>query len=162
MALKLYADHLKLIQAHAESTYPNECCGLLLGTIKPSCGLLDKTLADVRSTDNAWGSKPNDLVSFDSDLTKTRRERYWIAPEDLLANQRSARDRGLEIIGVYHSHPDHPAIPSKLDRDLAWPQYSYLIVSVQNGTSQDLTNWVLDDNHKFQPEEILVINPATV
>jgi proteasome lid subunit RPN8/RPN11 len=120
-------------------------------------GDLAKTLVEVRSTDNAWSSEHNDLVPVGSSLTKTCHDCYWIAPEILLANQRYARDRGLAIIGVYHSHPDHPAIPSKFDQDLAWPQYSYMIVSVQNGVSQNLSSWTLDQNHRFQPESTSII-----
>lgn len=156
----LCVEHLKVIRAHAESTYANECCGLLLGTMEQRCGLLVKTLVEVRSTHNTWSSEQNDQMLFEPGLTKTRR--YWIAPETLLANLRYARDRNLVMIGVYHSHPDHPAIPSKFDQDLAWPQYSYIIVSVQNGMSQDLSSWMLDQDHRFQSEEILVIKPTKI
>lgn len=162
MILELCAEHFKVIRAHAESAYADECCGLLLGTIEQRHGSLVKTLVEVRSTTNAWSSEQNDLIPINSSLTKTCRDCYWIAPEALLANQRYARDRGLAIIGVYHSHPDHPAIPSKFDQELAWPQYSYIIVSVQAGTSQDLSSWMLDHDHSFQSEEISVIKPTKV
>jgi proteasome lid subunit RPN8/RPN11 len=67
-------------------------------------------------------------------------------------------DRNLDIIGIYHSHPDHPAVPSEFDRAIAWSQYSYIIVSVQQGKACDLKSWSLDDDHQFQPEEILTLS----
>jgi proteasome lid subunit RPN8/RPN11 len=77
----------------------------------------------------------------------------------MLKAQKQARDRNLDIIGIYHSHPDHPAVPSEFDRAIAWQQYSYIIVSVQQGKACDLKNWSLDDDHQFQPEEMLTVSP---
>jgi len=72
--------------------------------------------------------------------------------------QKDARDRNLDIIGIFHSHPDHPAVPSEFDRAIAWQQYSYIIVSVQQGKAWELKSWSLDDNHQFQPEELLTVS----
>lgn len=74
----------------------------------------------------------------------------------MLKVQKEARDRQLDIIGIYHSHPDHPAIPSEFDRLCGWQAYSYIIVSVLQGKARDVLSWSLDDNHQFQPEEIVV------
>jgi proteasome lid subunit RPN8/RPN11 len=68
--------------------------------------------------------------------------------------QRDGRERNLDIIGIYHSHIDHPAVPSECDRRLAWSSYSYVIVSVVHGKASDLKSWCLDDQHQFQPEPI--------
>ena len=84
----------------------------------------------------------------------TKGYHYWIAPEEMLAAMKDARQRNLEIVGIYHSHPDHPAVPSECDRRLAWSQYSYLIVSVLQGKATNAQSWVLDENHQFQPEAI--------
>lgn len=81
-------------------------------------------------------------------------DRYWIDPADLLRIQKQARDQGLEILGIVHSHPDHPAIPSECDRRLAWPVYSYLIASVCGGQVIDLQSWRLNDAQRFEPEPI--------
>jgi proteasome lid subunit RPN8/RPN11 len=77
----------------------------------------------------------------------------------MLKAQKDARDRNLDIIGIYHSHPDHPAVPSEFDRAIAWQRYSYVIVSVQQGKTCDLQSWSLDDNCQFQSEEILTLSP---
>jgi proteasome lid subunit RPN8/RPN11 len=78
----------------------------------------------------------------------------------LLETQRHAREKGLTIIGVFHSHPEAEAVPSECDRELAWPAYAYVIVSVRHGKAVDLKNWQLDGNHQFQPEP-LRIAPAS-
>jgi proteasome lid subunit RPN8/RPN11 len=74
----------------------------------------------------------------------------------MLMAMREARNCSLEIIGIYHSHPDHPAVPSECDRQLAWPQYSYIIVSVAQGYAAESKSWILDDTHQFQPEPIVI------
>jgi len=156
VVLKLSIEHLRAICLYAESTYPNECCGLLLGKLTQG----SKTLVEVMATENAWSAEAAetfpaiDAIEPDS----TQHSHYTIAPEVMLSAQREARDRQLDIIGIYHSHPDHPAIPSEFDRVYAWHQYSYIIVSVQQGKAGVLKSWSLDDDHQFQPEEIITIN----
>jgi proteasome lid subunit RPN8/RPN11 len=173
MALQLSSDQLKAMQTHAERTYPEECCGLLLGQSDRPSDL--KTLVEVRPTENTWSAAvaaafnltADSLTAdsttdapFENSFTKTRR--YWIDPQEMLAGQQYARDRQLDIIGIYHSHPDYPAVPSECDRACAWSQYSYMIVSVQQGIAQDLLCWSLDDQHQFQPEaQILVASPQS-
>jgi proteasome lid subunit RPN8/RPN11 len=139
---------LQAIQAHADRTYPEECCGLLLGTIAAD----EKVVHEVYTTPNAWDQDVATVLNDREGLTKTRR--YWIAPEDSLAAMREAHQRDLDIIGIYHSHPDHPAIPSECDRAIAWSQYSYLIVSVEQGTAIDCRSWILNEQHQFDPETI--------
>lgn len=94
-------------------------------------------------------------ASASASLDATRR--YWIDPKELLAAQKHGRDRQLDIIGVYHSHPEHSAIPSECDRACAWPHYSYLIISVHQGQAQDYRSWSLDEQQHFQPEAILTL-----
>ncbi|MGB7440351.1 MAG: M67 family metallopeptidase [Coleofasciculaceae cyanobacterium] len=149
--LKLQPHHLQEIQTHAESTYPEECCGLLLGKLASD----GKTLVEVLVTENSWDEEAADsfaVVADKAKLSSSRLNRFSIAPEVMLKAQKEARDRHLDIIGIYHSHPDHPAIPSEFDRLIAWQQYSYIIISVQQGKACDLKSWIIDDNHKFQPE----------
>lgn len=154
--LKTDTTHLRQIRTHAESTYPEECCGLLLGQIISDT----KTLLEVLPTENAWSSEASatftDIEAI-ANLAGGKRDNYVIAPEVLLKTQKQVRDRNLDIIGFYHSHPDHPAIPSEFDRVYAWQQYSYIIVSVQNGKATDLNSWKLNEHHQFQPEEITTI-----
>jgi len=104
-----------------------------------------KTVVEVMPTENAWSGET---------LEDNKRRRYTIAPEIMLKVQTYARDRSLNIIGIYHSHPDHPAIPSESDRIQAWQEYSYIIVSVPNGKAAELKSWHLDDTHQFQEEAI--------
>jgi proteasome lid subunit RPN8/RPN11 len=156
--LKLHSHHLQAIQTHAESTYPEECCGLLLGQRKGDA----KTLIEVLATENSWDDEAADAfesIEGSAELESSKRSRFSIAPIVMLKAQKDARDRNLDIIGVYHSHPDHPAVPSEFDQAIAWSQYSYIIVSVQDGLACDLKSWSLDDDHQFQPEEILTLSP---
>ena len=145
------------MQTHAESTYPEECCGLLLGQLSEN----EKILIEVLPTENSWDDRATEAfqaVEGSAQLDTTKRTRYSIAPEAMLKAQKDARDRNLNIIGIYHSHTDHPAIPSEFDRAIAWQQYSYVIVSVQQGKACDFKSWSLDDEHQFQPEEILTLS----
>ncbi|XHX80264.1 MAG: Mov34/MPN/PAD-1 family protein [Stenomitos frigidus ULC029] len=154
MSLTLHAEHLQAIHAHAERTYPEECCGLLLGTIAAD----QRVVHDVYAVLNAWDTDAAKELHDNAAFTKTRR--YWIAPEAMLAGMREARRRNLEIIGIYHSHPDYPAIPSECDRALAWSQYSYLIVSVEHGNAKDCHSWTLNDQHLFESETIAIAETA--
>ncbi|ACK70605.1 Mov34/MPN/PAD-1 family protein [Gloeothece citriformis PCC 7424] len=149
--IKLTSKHLQQITQQAEKTYPEECCGLLLGKLEPDTN----HVIEVRATENSWNNQDFEFLS----LTEgSKRDRFTIAPEVILKIQKEARDRNLLIIGVYHSHPDHPAIPSEFDRLIAWSQYSYIVVSVQAGKAVDLRSWKLDDSHQFESEEILLID----
>ncbi|NES25492.1 MAG: M67 family metallopeptidase [Symploca sp. SIO3E6] len=154
--LKLHTNHLQAIQAHAESTYPEECCGILIGHQQGD----NKTLIEVFPTENSWNNEAADIFSSRETIAQSqtsRRNRFTIAPAVMLQAQKNARDRQLDIIGIYHSHPDYPAVPSEFDRAIAWPQYSYIIVSVQQGIANELKSWSLDKDHQFQPEEIMTI-----
>jgi proteasome lid subunit RPN8/RPN11 len=136
--LKVSSQQKQIIRSHAASTYPEECCGIILGYLANE----SKTVVEVIPTENAWSGEDS------------KRRRYTIAPEIMLKVQTYARSCSLNIIGVYHSHPDNPAIPSESDRVQAWQEYSYIIVSVPNGKALELKSWHLDDNHQFQEEEI--------
>lgn len=153
--LKLAAEHIRAICAHAQSTYPQECCGLLLGKLSQD----GKILIEAIAMENVWSAQAVESFSeIDTkwQLSENKSTHYTIAPEEILRVQKESRDRQLDIIGIYHSHPDHPAIPSEFDRVCAWQAYSYIIVSVPQGKAGELQSWCLDDNHQFQPEEIIV------
>jgi len=112
----------------ASAGYPNETCGLLVGR-------------------NAGGAtRVEELVQARNLNTERARDRYELAPEDLLATDRAARERGLEIVGIWHSHPDHPAVPSATDHQAAWSGWSYLIASVGRDGLRELRSWRLQDN----------------
>jgi proteasome lid subunit RPN8/RPN11 len=130
---------LDTIRRHGEQSYPNECCGLLLGKMVDEI----KTLADTLPISN-------------SREDEARHNRYLISPAEFFQAQRLARGRGLDIIGCYHSHPDHPARPSGFDLDHAtYPGDSFIIVSVNNGKAVDLNSFVMtEDRSRFEDEEI--------
>lgn len=165
--LGLGADGYRALVEAAIAAYPNECCGLLVGRREPAPGSDDRTVVEVVALKNAW--EPSLLGYTDSQDEPAQDQssgehsvgdRYWIDPADLLAVQRSARERGLEIIGVFHSHPDHAAVPSECDRTLAWPVYSYIIVSVMAGQVADLKSWRLNDQNQFEPEPVKMIGSS--
>lgn len=146
------------MQAHAAHAYPHECCGLLLGTLTPEAAAT-RQVESVVQMENHWSAEIADITEpeiINEGTDFDRRRRYWIDPKALLQVQREARDRDLNIIGVYHSHPDHPAVPSECDRRLAWSDYSYIIVSVEQGHPVDLKSWCLDEHQQFVEEAIAV------
>ena len=137
------------IRRHGAETFPYECCGAMLG----------------RDGDELTESRREVLGLFP--LVNRRddspRNRFSVTAEDVLEADKAAQAQGLEVIGWYHSHPDHPARPSQYDQDHAWPWYSYIIVSVRNGAPQDMTSWRLDDDREaFSPEGIEIRHRAAV
>jgi len=155
VSLRLSADHLNAMRSHAEQAYPDECCGLLIGRSDQRTG----HLIAVQSVVNDWNPHLAQTLGDEATFGKTRR--YGINPQDMLKGMQTARSRGLDIIGIYHSHPDHAAIPSECDRRLAWPQYFYIILSVHQGHVQDIQNWQLDTSHQFQPKPISLTSTPT-
>ncbi|NJK40493.1 MAG: M67 family metallopeptidase [Acaryochloridaceae cyanobacterium SU_2_1] len=162
--LTLTSAQIDQIKTHAEACYPQECCGLLLGIIEGLPDHPQKILYALQPTDNVWDTQTDPCRRGDDhpDLTLTTARRYRIAPQDLLQAQKYARLQGWDIIGIYHSHPDQIAVPSECDRQGAWPQYSYLIVAVEGGTAHEIQNWVLNDQHQFQLEAMILSQDATL
>ncbi len=112
------------IEAHGRETYPHECCGALLG-----------------DGDRVVATHPLPNVT-----TEGPRRRFRIDDKDYLASERQASTAGLALLGFYHSHPDHPAVPSQYDLDHAWPTFVYPIVSVVAGEAVALRAWMLRDD----------------
>jgi proteasome lid subunit RPN8/RPN11 len=138
------------IRSHGTETYPHECCGALLGR-------------DSESGSHDAVREVLALLPLVNRRDDSPRNRFAVTAEDVLEADRAAQQQGLEIIGWYHSHPDHPARPSQYDQDHAWPWYSYIIVSVQNGAPQDMTSWRLnDDRQEFLQEGIEIRQRAAV
>ncbi|HUC55482.1 MAG TPA: M67 family metallopeptidase [Candidatus Cybelea sp.] len=146
------------IRSHGAETYPHECCGALLGRDSNAILEGDRREDALSASREILGLFP--LVNRRDD---SPRNRFSVTAEDVLTAEKAAREQGLEVVGWYHSHPDHPARPSEYDRDHAWPWYSYIIVSVQNGAPQDMTSWRLnDDRAEFSPEGIEIRHRAAV
>ena len=85
---------------------------------------------------------------------EAKRTRFLIRPEELMQGERYAQQQGLEVVGFYHSHPDHPAVPSAYDLDHAWPVFSYIVVSIIAGAARDLRSWEMEpDRSRFSEEK---------
>ena len=137
MSLHLGATHAGAIHAHLARAYPEEGCGVLLGRDEGARRIVEEVRV------------------FENRREDSRGNRYLIAPEQLLEAERDARAAGRDVLGFYHSHPDHPALPSAFDLEHAWPYYSYLIVSVQAGRVEDTRSWrLVADRSRFEPETL--------
>ena len=156
--IQISPKHLQFIRTHGEKTYPEECCGLLLGKQEDD---RNKLVVEVWEMENSWDGDAVSAFSEITELGKREASKYrsfTIAPQDMLKAQKYAHERQLKIIGIYHSHPDHDAIPSEFDRAVAWQEYSYLIVSVQSGKAVDARSWVLDQHSQFVEEKLSISN----
>jgi len=133
---------LSALQAHGEAAYPNEGAGLLLGTVTPE----GKTVADILPLSNEWEAGE-------------QYHRYMITPQDMLRGEHEAARRGLDVVGIFHSHPDHPAQPSTMDRDWALPFFSYVITSVQKAQAVVSRAWLLREDRSAFDEEVIQAAP---
>jgi proteasome lid subunit RPN8/RPN11 len=148
--IRISAELRRAIHLHAEREYPNECCGALLGRAGsgPAPGVTKWVLA-LEPVQNRR----------EADAAPTR---FLITADDYRAIERTAREKSLDVLGFYHSHPDQPARPSEYDREHALPSYSYLIVSVRKGRAEEFTSWTLDDDRgAFSSELIAEIASAS-
>ena len=119
------------IRAHGRETFPHECCGALLGR--------DGVVYDAHALANTTEEGP--------------RRRFLVRPDDYRLAEKRAGETGFELLGFYHSHPDHPARPSQYDLDHAWPSFSYVIVAVMAGEDTLLTSWRLKEDRSAFDEE---------
>ncbi|MBP0019603.1 MAG: M67 family metallopeptidase [Cyanobacteria bacterium SBLK] len=164
MSIQLDSKQFNLLIRHAEKTYPEECCGIILGTITHDTTRTltsdRKLVLDIMPVQNIWNEElAKDLPQIvDIPSRSSQKERnFFIAPEDILHAQKEARNRKAIVLGFYHSHPDAPAIPSEFDRAIAWPDYSYLIISLTEEQFTDVKSWQLDRERKFQSENIEIV-----
>ena len=117
------------IRLHGQQTYPHECCGALVGR--------DGAVTAIVALPNTTDEGP--------------RRRFLVRPSDYQLSERRATELGGELLGFYHSHPDHPARPSQYDLDHAWPTFAYIIVAVADGSATDMTVWYLqEDRSRFE------------
>ncbi|HXB08805.1 MAG TPA: M67 family metallopeptidase [Puia sp.] len=128
----------QLLIEDALTTFPDECCGFLFGKEEHDGTRL---VVDILVVDN----------SKDGDKTR----RFEISPQDYMAAESHALDHDWTLLGIYHSHPKHPAIPSEHDRKAAQPFFSYVIVSVMDKDTINLRSWLLNDEQQFEEEPIL-------
>ncbi|MCK4847064.1 MAG: M67 family metallopeptidase [Deltaproteobacteria bacterium] len=123
----------------SKNAYPHECCGALLGNADGD----EKSVSTARLLQN---------------MNKERAaDRYEIDPAELLKVEKEGAKEGLDVVGFYHSHPDHPSKPSGFDRERAWPDYSYIIVAVAGGTEVEAESWTFTEmDAPFEVEEIKI------
>ena len=144
--LTVREEMMRRIHAHGIQTYPHECCGALLGS------------------DGDGKREVVELLPLANRRDDSPRNRFEVTADDVRLAEKAAQEKQLELIGWYHSHPDAPARPSEYDRDHAWPWYSYIIVSVEQGGARNTTSWRLnDDRSGYDAEEIeTVARPAGI
>lgn len=154
--LKMSTEIAQKIRQHGADTYPHECCGALLGR-------------DADSVDESASAGSGELLLREIlalfPLVNRRDDsphnRFSVTAEDVRDAEKAAREKKLDVVGWYHSHPDHPARPSQYDREHAWPWYSYVIVSVAGGKPAEMTSWRLnDDRSEYAGEEIAIRDTA--
>ena len=138
--LRLPARVAQRVHAHLLGAYPEEGCGVLLGR-------------ELGASREVVLAIPSENQSADS-----RANRYVIAPEQVLSAEREGRVLGLDVIGFFHSHPDHPPRPSAFDLEHAWPYYSYLIVSLERGRVAETRSWrMVEERTRFEPETVEIL-----
>jgi proteasome lid subunit RPN8/RPN11 len=121
------------IRRHGEETYPHECCGALVGR----------------------AGRVTAAVALPNTTEEGPRRRFLVRPSDYMTAEKRASELGGELLGFYHSHPDHPARPSQFDLDHAWPNFAYVIVAIVSGKSSDMTVWFLkDDRSSFEEGDL--------
>lgn len=133
-SIRIAPELVDRIRAHGRGTYPEECCGALLGR----SGVVEA------------------LEPIDNASTGERRRRFLVGPDDYRRAEAAAVAAGLDLLGFYHSHPDHPAEPSEFDRDHAWPNFSYVIVSVDGKEAGAIRSWRLRSDRSEFTEETIV------
>ncbi len=141
--ISLEANQLDQIRRIGENAYPNECCGVLVGSVRDR----NKHVSEV--------------IEAENQRSDSAANRYLIAPDFILKLERRLGGTGSEILGFFHSHPDVPAKPSVYDREHAWPWYCYLITSVRKGKAEEVLAWQLkDDRSDFEPDEWKLREPS--
>ena len=143
-------DVAERIRRHGAKTFPFECCGALLGR--------DSAFEENSDWNRQQFESPREVVELFPLVNRREdspRNRFAVTAEDVRDAEKAATQHGLEVVGWYHSHPDHPARPSAFDREHAWPWYSYVIVSVISGEPAEMTSWRFnDDRQDYSTESI--------
>jgi proteasome lid subunit RPN8/RPN11 len=139
---------IKEIHSHASLTYPEECCGLLVGRFEQGSKI--KLATRSMRMSNVFASEE-------------RYHRYTIDPMEFLKAETEIESSGEEIVGIYHSHPNAPAKPSEYDRNRAWPSMSYVVVEVRDSKPVETRSWLLkEDRSEFLLEEMVTKEEAQV
>jgi proteasome lid subunit RPN8/RPN11 len=140
MKLQISEELISKIHIHGEEAYPEEGAGFLLGREENGVRQVVEILPSTNSREDA-----------------ARHNRYLLTPQDMLTGENEAMRKGLDVVGVFHSHPDHPNRPSEFDREWAMPWFSYIITSIKDGVRAGSRSWRLaDDRDSFYEEKIQI------
>ena len=138
MPLKIGRGDVGHIHEHVREAYPEECAGALVGM----------DVGEIKIVVDVWRAE--------NTHEEERSRRFLIEPSKIKEFEERASELDLDLLGFYHSHPDHPAEPSEYDLEHAWPYYSYVIASVRESGVEDMRSWVLEDNRSGYEEEQIV------
>jgi proteasome lid subunit RPN8/RPN11 len=127
----------------AKNAFPDECCGFMYGVQEGDNRII--TIA----------------LPINNAATENRKRRFVISPKDYLKGEQYAIENNLELLGIYHSHPNHPAIPSEHDRVAAQPFFSYVIISVTEDGVKNVRSWLLNEDSQFDEEQLSTENIGT-
>jgi proteasome lid subunit RPN8/RPN11 len=141
--LRLTPSQDEQIRREGAGVYPNECCGIIYGTVAGG----ERVVRWLEAVPNVFDESE-------------RYHRFSISPQQLMNAERVAGEHGELVLGFYHSHPDHPARPSEYDRQHAWPFYSYVIVAVAKGRAGEMTSWQLNEQSEAFVQQEINIGPS--
>lgn len=128
-------DAEQIMNDDAVKAFPDECCGFMFGS------------------EDAGGNRVvTQALPINNSAVENRKRRFEIAPKDFMKGERYADENGVQFLGIYHSHPNHPAIPSEHDRVAAQPFFSYVIISVRDGVVDHTRSWLLNESFQFDEE----------
>ena len=145
-SVQLPASLLEEMSAHGRSTYPEECCGFLIGRVNEATPSGERAILAVERAENGSSGE--------------RTRRFMIPPDQLRLLERRLESTAQAVVGFYHSHPDHPARPSQFDQEHAWPWYTYLVLSVTESGTPAVGAFELDpDAEKFRELRLSVTGP---
>lgn len=132
---------LSQMQEQAQRIFPDECCGFLFGT-----------------EESDGTRKIETILEVDNSKSGDKRRRFEISPQNYLHAEKYAIEHDHLLLGIYHSHPGHPAIPSEHDRVAAQPYFSYIIISVMQGKINHIRSWRLGEDSRFEEEKLTPIH----
>lgn len=128
------------MQDHGAEAYPLECCGAVLGKIKSENKLIQK------------------IIRIENTSAENKHRRFAITTEDYKNIEKLAKEAELQLVGFYHTHPDHPAFPSETDLQYAWPMFSYIIISIKSKIPHEINSFILNlDTNAFDPEPLQTV-----
>lgn len=134
--IRIESEALQIMANDSKTAYPDECCGFMYGRQEGD----ERVITMALPIDNA--------------ATENRKRRFVISPMDYMKGERYAVENDLELLGIYHSHPNHPAIPSEHDRVAAQPFFSYVILSVMEDGVKSVRSWLLNEDEQFDEEQV--------